>query len=81
MTMLLEHLVVLQSLSTVVSGVNQIIRFLINSDLFRYLQKAVMQLDRAALSLVFEALHERQLFLEAAPHLTQPLPIMTPCYK
>jgi len=47
----------------------------------RYLQKAVMQLDKAALSLVFEALHERQLFLNAAPNLTQPLPIMTPCYN
>ncbi|PRP80980.1 Glycerol-3-phosphate dehydrogenase SDP6 [Planoprotostelium fungivorum] len=47
----------------------------------RYLQKAVMQLDKGALSLVFEALHERQLFLDAAPHLTHPLPIMTPCYN
>mmetsp|Transcript_14982 Transcript_14982/g.20953 ORF Transcript_14982/g.20953 Transcript_14982/m.20953 type:complete len:640 (+) Transcript_14982:107-2026(+) len=47
----------------------------------RYLEKAVTGLDGAALSLVFEALQERSTFLQVAPHLTNPIPIMTPCYK
>eukprot|EP01118_Nematostelium_gracile_P004659 TRINITY_DN1552_c0_g1_i4.p1 TRINITY_DN1552_c0_g1~~TRINITY_DN1552_c0_g1_i4.p1 ORF type:complete len:632 (+),score=174.82 TRINITY_DN1552_c0_g1_i4:3112-5007(+) len=47
----------------------------------RYLEKAVFQLDWEALTLVFEALHERANFLNNAPHLTEALPIMTPCYK
>ncbi|KAK9808809.1 hypothetical protein WJX72_004100 [[Myrmecia] bisecta] len=47
----------------------------------RYLEKAVFHLDYGQLKLVFEALHERKRLLENAPHLTQALPIMTPCYK
>jgi glycerol-3-phosphate dehydrogenase len=39
------------------------------------------QLDYGQLKLVFEALHERQHLLQAAPHLTQPLPTMMPCYQ
>lgn len=31
--------------------------------------------------MVFEALRERAIFLEIAPHLTRKLPIMTPCYS
>ena len=30
---------------------------------------------------MFEALHERQHLLRAAPHLAQPLPTMMPCYQ
>lgn len=43
----------------------------------RYLEKAVFNLDLSQLKLVYEALHERQAFLENAPHLSQPLPILT----
>eukprot|EP00884_Botryococcus_braunii_P011342 jgi/Botrbrau1/20208/Bobra.31_1s0005.1 len=47
----------------------------------RYLEKAVFNLDAGQLKLVFEALHERKRILQNAPHLSHPLPIMTPCYK
>ncbi|KAL6747098.1 mitochondrial glycerol-3-phosphate dehydrogenase [Haematococcus lacustris] len=47
----------------------------------RYLEKAVFNLDRGQLKLVYEALHERQVLLQNASHLSQPLPILTPCYK
>ena len=47
----------------------------------RYLEKAVFQLDYGQLKLVFEALHERLALMNNAPHLTNPVPIMTPCYK
>lgn len=43
----------------------------------RYLQKAVFNLDRGQLQLVFEALRERFLMLRTAPHLTNALPILT----
>lgn len=43
----------------------------------RYLEKAVFQLDIRQLKLVFEALQERRLVLENAPHLTSALPILT----
>ena len=46
----------------------------------RYLEKAVMNLDYGQLKLVFEALRERKTVLDIAPHLTNSLPIMTPCY-
>jgi glycerol-3-phosphate dehydrogenase len=39
------------------------------------------QLDYGQLKLVFEALHERLHMLRAAPHLTNPIPTMMPCYK
>ncbi|XP_072032092.1 glycerol-3-phosphate dehydrogenase, mitochondrial-like [Amphiura filiformis] len=47
----------------------------------RYLQKAIMGLDREQYRLVKEALHERANLLEIAPHLSYPLPIMLPVYK
>ena len=47
----------------------------------RYLQKAIMRLDREQYNLVKEALHERSNLLSIAPHLSQPLPIMLPVYK
>ena len=47
---------------------------------FRYLQKAIMGLDREQFHLVREALHERANLLQIAPHLSAPLPIMLPVY-
>lgn len=47
----------------------------------RYLEKAFFQLDPGQLKLVFEALRERAIMLNQAPHLTQPLPTLLPCYK
>ncbi|KAG7670407.1 hypothetical protein Ndes2526A_g00159 [Nannochloris sp. 'desiccata'] len=47
----------------------------------RYLEKAFKQFDYGQLKLVFEALHERRTVLDIAPHLTNSLPIMTPCYS
>ncbi|KAI4465040.1 glycerol-3-phosphate dehydrogenase [Holotrichia oblita] len=47
----------------------------------RYLQKAIMQLDIEQYRMVKEALNERSLMLESAPHLAKPLPIMLPVYK
>lgn len=47
----------------------------------RYLEKAFFQLDPGQLKLVFEALHERAIMLQQAPHLTDPLPTLLPCYK
>ena len=39
------------------------------------------QLDLGQLKLVFEALHERGALLRNAPHLTNALPTLTPCYR
>lgn len=47
----------------------------------RYLQKAVMELDYEQYKLVREALHERRIFLQTAPYLSNMLPIMLPLYK
>lgn len=47
----------------------------------RYLQKAIMKLDREQYHLVREALHERANLLAIAPHLSAPLPIMLPVYR
>ncbi|KZW03354.1 DAO-domain-containing protein [Exidia glandulosa HHB12029] len=47
----------------------------------RYLQKAVMELDYEQYKLVREALHERRIFLQTAPYLSNMLPIMLPVYK
>ncbi len=47
----------------------------------RYLEKAFFKLDPGQLQLVFEALHERAIMLNQAPHLTNPLPTILPCYK
>ncbi|BEI85137.1 hypothetical protein CcaverHIS002_0505380 [Cutaneotrichosporon cavernicola] len=46
----------------------------------RYLQKAVMELDYEQYKLVKEALRERRIFLETAPHLSHMLPILLPLY-
>lgn len=46
----------------------------------RYLQKAIMQLDKEQFNMVREALHERRNMLKSAPHLTRPLSIMLPVY-
>lgn len=45
----------------------------------RYLEKAVFNLDHSQLKLVFEALKERRIMLDNAPHLSSKLPIMTVC--
>ncbi|KAJ4477372.1 FAD dependent oxidoreductase-domain-containing protein [Lentinula aciculospora] len=47
----------------------------------RYLQKAIMELDREQWSLVKEALKERKVFLHTAPYLSHMLPIMLPVYN
>lgn len=47
----------------------------------RYLEKAVWNLDYSQYELVREALHERKVFLDIAPHLSFALPIMIPVYK
>jgi len=44
----------------------------------RYLELAVRKLDRAQLALVREALEERGLLLRLAPHLAQPIWLLTP---
>lgn len=47
----------------------------------RYLEKAFTQLDYGQYELVTEALAERKSFLDIAPHLSNPLPILLPVYK
>ncbi|KAJ3922924.1 DAO-domain-containing protein [Lentinula edodes] len=47
----------------------------------RYLQKAIMELDREQWALVKEALKERKVFLHTAPYLSHMLPIMLPVYN
>ncbi|EFN54037.1 hypothetical protein CHLNCDRAFT_136099 [Chlorella variabilis] len=47
----------------------------------RYLEKAFKDLDFGQFKLVFEALHERGVLLRNVPYLSNPLPIMMPCYK
>jgi glycerol-3-phosphate dehydrogenase len=47
----------------------------------RYLQKAILSLDREQYRMVKEALAERGNLLQIAPHLAHPLPIMLPIYK
>lgn len=47
----------------------------------RYLEKAVWELDYSQYKLVREALRERRIFLDTAPHLSQWLPIMVPIDK
>lgn len=47
----------------------------------RYLEKAFWQLDYGQYKLVKEALAERRHFLDIAPHLSFPLPIMIPVYR
>lgn len=47
----------------------------------RYLENAIKHLDRFEYVRVRDALQERKFFLENAPHLTNPLPILTPVYS
>ncbi|SNY90174.1 glycerol-3-phosphate dehydrogenase [Cohaesibacter sp. ES.047] len=47
----------------------------------RYLEAAVKKLDKAQYNLVKEALHERGAALKNAPHLSRPLPLITPLYS
>lgn len=47
----------------------------------RYLEKAVWNADYEQYKLVKEALYERRKFLDMAPHLSFPLPIMIPLYQ
>lgn len=47
----------------------------------RYLENAVKHLDWQEYELVRDALQERKRFLVNAPHLTNPLPILTPVYS
>jgi glycerol-3-phosphate dehydrogenase len=46
----------------------------------RYLEKAVLHLDPQQYNLVAEALHERAIMINQAPHLCRPLPTFIPCY-
>jgi glycerol-3-phosphate dehydrogenase len=47
----------------------------------RYLEKAVKEFDRSQFNLVRDALKERAVLLQIAPHLCQPLPLVTPLYN
>jgi len=47
----------------------------------RYLERAVKHFDRSQFNLVRDALHERAILLRIAPHLSHPLPIVTPLYN
>ena len=47
----------------------------------RYLEQAVKRLDRTQFNLVRDALKERAVLLNNAPHLAHPLPILTPLYN
>ena len=47
----------------------------------RYLEQAVKGLDVKQLNLVRDALKERRVLLEIAPHLSRPLPLLTPLYN
>lgn len=47
----------------------------------RYLEKAVKKLDKEQYALVKEGLEERGTFLKMAPHLTNEVRLVTPCYK
>ncbi|MCI0771849.1 MAG: FAD-dependent oxidoreductase [Chloroflexi bacterium] len=47
----------------------------------RYLEQAVMRLDRGQFNLVRDALRERAALLRNAPHLAWPLPLIIPVYR
>lgn len=47
----------------------------------RYLENAIKHFDHNEYALVRDALAERNRFLENAPHLAKPLPIITPVYS
>ncbi len=46
----------------------------------RYLEQAVKKLSWAQFVMVKKALKERRTLLKIAPHLTHPLPLLTPCF-
>ena len=46
----------------------------------RYLEKAFWDRDIVQYQMVKEALHERSILLDIAPHLTQVIPIMIPIF-
>lgn len=47
----------------------------------RYLEQAVKHFDRSQFNLVRDALKERAILLEIAPHLARALPLVTPLYN
>lgn len=47
----------------------------------RYLEKAVKEFDRTQFNLVRDALRERAILIEIAPHLAHPLELVTPLYN
>ncbi|MCS6868356.1 FAD-dependent oxidoreductase [Thermus sp.] len=47
----------------------------------RYLELALRRLDRRQLRLVVEALRERRVVMDLAPHLARPLPLLTPLFR
>lgn len=47
----------------------------------RYLEAAVKHLDKVQYNLVRDALHERGVILRLAPHLSHPIPLLTPLYR
>ena len=47
----------------------------------RYLEQAVLRFDRRQFNLVRDALRERAVLLQNAPHLTWPLPLVIPLYR
>lgn len=47
----------------------------------RYLEQAVKKLDMEQFRMVNKALHERKSLIKNAPHLAQPLALLTPCYS
>jgi glycerol-3-phosphate dehydrogenase len=46
----------------------------------RYLEQAVKKLDMEQFRMVNKALNERKTLIKNAPHLAQPLALLTPCY-
>ncbi|MFQ5921535.1 MAG: FAD-dependent oxidoreductase [Anaerolineales bacterium] len=47
----------------------------------RYLEQAVLRLDRGQFNLVRDAMRERAVVLQNAPHLAWPLPLVIPVYR
>ena len=47
----------------------------------RYLEQAVLRFDRRQFNLVRDAMRERALVLQNAPHLAWPLPLVIPVYR
>ena len=47
----------------------------------RYLEQAVKKFDRSQFNLVRDALKERAVLINIAPHLAKPIPLVTPLYN